>query len=76
MGDAFAKCPAGKRATGGGVVERGAPNGLRVNASGPLDASGVTLDTVDGDAAKQWYAAVFNISGQDDRLFKAFAICV
>ena len=74
-GDEFAKCPAGKRALGGGVVQSGSSAGLFVRASGPLDASGDALDTKDGDKATQWYAAVVNFSGADDRVFKVFAIC-
>lgn len=47
---------------------------IEVLASGPLDASGVTADTKDGDRAKQWYVAVLNASGPA-RQFKVFAIC-
>jgi len=46
---------AGGRGRRGGT-ERGVST-VRVLASGPLDASGVTLDSQDGDVAKQWYAA-------------------
>jgi hypothetical protein len=74
-GEEFAKCESGKRALGGGVVQSGSTAGLFVDASGPLDASGVTLNTRDGDVAKQWYAAVGNVSF-DDRVLKVFAICV
>jgi hypothetical protein len=73
-GEAFAKCGSGRRALGGGVVQSGSPD-LLVQASGPLDASGVTLNTRDGDVAKQWYAAVHNSSGVDDRVFQVYAIC-
>lgn len=71
--EAYAVCPRSSRALGGGVVQVGSPF-LRVGASGPLDASGITLETKDGDVAKQWYAAVAN-STDDDQLFKVFAIC-
>ena len=74
-GEEFAKCSAGRRALGGGVVQSGSSAGLFVRASGPLDASGDALDTKDGDEAKQWYAALVNFSGADDRVFKVFAIC-
>jgi hypothetical protein len=74
-GEEFARCPGSKRALGGGVVQSGSAEGLRVQASGPLDATGVTLNTRDGDVAKQWYAAVYNVSGAD-QVFKVFAICV
>jgi hypothetical protein len=73
-GEAFAKCPGTKRAVGGGVLQSGSAYNLFVNASGPLDATGVTLNTNDGDKAKQWYAAVHNVSGAD-RTFRVFGIC-
>ena len=74
-GEAFAKCPGTTRALGGGVVEIGAASaGVRVRASGPLDETGVTLNTNTGDIAKQWYAAVGNNSGAE-RTFRVFAIC-
>ncbi len=75
VGEAFAVCPGTKRAVGGGVVQSGqASIGLAVIASGPLDGTGVTLNTNDGDKAKQWYAAVDNFTGTE-RIFKVFAIC-
>ena len=49
VGEAFAECLAGKRAVGGGVVQSGPVGvGLKVLASGPLDATGVTLETNTG----------------------------
>ena len=74
VGEEFAKCASTKRALGGGVVQSGSANSLFVNASGPLDNTGITLQTRDGDKATQWYAAVLNLSGSL-REFKAFAIC-
>ncbi len=73
-GEESAVCPGRKRALGGGVVQSGDADRLGVRASGPLDRSGVTADTVDGDKAKQWYAAVVNL-GDETRDFKVFAIC-
>jgi hypothetical protein len=73
-GEEFARCGQGKRALGGGVVQSGSASGLNVRASGPLDASGVTVETNDGDKAKQWYADIINFSG-DERVIKVFAIC-
>jgi hypothetical protein len=73
-GEAFAVCPSGKRALGGGVVESGPPSGLVVRASGPLDETGTTSQTVDGDVAKQWYASVLNNTSQTVN-FKVFAVC-
>ena len=75
IGEAFAVCPGTKRAVGGGVVQSGpALLNVRVLASGPLDATGVTLETNDGDRAKQWYAAVYNTT-EEQRTFRVFAIC-
>ena len=71
----YANCPASKRALGGGVVQRGTtPNKLGVQASGPLDGSGVLSQTVDSDVAKQWYAAVYN-GKRAKHDFKVLAIC-
>lgn len=71
--EGFAECRGKKRALGGGVLENGSPT-LRVLASGPLDASGRTDDTRDGDKATQWYADVDSLSGEG-RDAKVFAIC-
>ena len=73
-GDASARCPAGKRALGGGIVESGPPNFLRVLASGPLDGTGVPANTTDGDTAKQWYVAVQNRNAESVH-FKVLAVC-
>jgi hypothetical protein len=73
-GEAFAKCATTKRALGGGVVQSGSASDLLVKASGPLDSTGVTLNTIDGDKAKQWYAAVRN-QGTTERTLRVFAIC-
>ena len=60
IGEAFAVCPGTKRAVGGGVVQSGDSLSVWVLASGPLDGTGVTLNTSDGDRAKQWYAATYS----------------
>jgi hypothetical protein len=39
-----------------------------------LDATGATLETKDGDVAKQWYAALEN-GNSTTREGKVFAIC-
>ena len=70
----YAVCPGTKRALGGGLVQSGTPEGISLLASGPLDSSGFTSETKDGDRAKQWYAAVGNFGGQQ-RDLKVFAIC-
>ncbi len=73
-GEEFAVCPGNKRALGGGVVQSGPAPGVGVRASGPLDSSGVTAQTVSGSIPKQWYAAVYNNSGKAQD-FKVFAVC-
>jgi hypothetical protein len=73
-GHARARCPPTKRAVGGGIIESGQLGFLRVRASGPLDATGVSANTRDGDVAKQWYGAVENRNPERVRL-KVFAIC-
>jgi hypothetical protein len=72
-GGASAKCPAGKRAVGGGVIQLSWPDN-RVLASAPLDASGAMANTVDGDVATQWYAAIRNLPAHRVD-FKVFALC-
>ncbi len=72
-GHATARCPAGKRALGGGLVQSGWPDD-RVLASGPRDASGTIGHTQDGDVAREWYAAVHNLPAHRVG-FKVFALC-
>jgi hypothetical protein len=74
VGDASAKCGAGKRALGGGIIQSGRARFLRVRASAPLDATGVAANTKDGDRAKRWYAAIENRNPGRVR-FKVLAIC-
>jgi hypothetical protein len=73
-GEANAVCPGNKRALGGGVVQSGPPNALYVRASGPLAETKDAANTVSGDVAKRWYAAVANHSKEPVNL-KVFAIC-
>jgi hypothetical protein len=73
-GRASATCPAGKRLTGGGLVQMGPARFLRELASGPLDGSGSAANTQDGDIAKRWYGLIENRN--PGRVgFKALAIC-
>jgi hypothetical protein len=51
-------CPAGTRVIGGGAVATGSTTVLELN--GPLDASGLTANTDDGDVAAYWYAYMRN----------------
>jgi hypothetical protein len=72
-GGASAKCPAGKRVVGGGVVQQTWPDN-RVLASAPLDASGTMKNTKDGDVAKRWYVSMRNLPAHRVD-FKVFALC-
>jgi hypothetical protein len=67
-------CPGAKRVVGGGVVQSGPAPEVRLLASGPLDSTGVTLETRDGDVARQWYAALEN-SRVEAKTFRVFGIC-
>lgn len=78
-GSAVAQCPAGSRATGGGVstTDGSSPGGgytYVIGLSGPLDETGFTANTVDGDVARSWYAWIYNNAGAP-RTFRVFAIC-
>jgi hypothetical protein len=72
-GHASARCPAGKRAVGGGVIQHSWPDNA-ILASAPLDASGKMKNTKDGDVAKRWYALIHNYPAHRVR-FKVFALC-
>ena len=78
-GQAIARCPAGKRALGGGVISPRAPQSPDdhvVIASGPLAASGGFSAIDDGDKATRWYgAALNNNAGVDHSKFRVYAIC-
>jgi hypothetical protein len=74
VGRARARCPSGKRAVGGGIIESGELGFVRVRASGPLDATGSPANTRDGDVAKQWLGAVENRNDYGIRV-KVLAIC-
>ncbi len=73
-GEGYAECPGTKRALGGGLVQSSPTGYLFVEASGPLDASGNTSKTRNGDIPKMWYAALVNWT-QGQVSFKVFAIC-
>jgi hypothetical protein len=73
-GDASVGCGTKRRVLGGGMLPIGSAATLWLRASGPLDASGITLDTVSGDVPRQFYAAAsdFNVGEQQ---LKVLAIC-
>jgi hypothetical protein len=71
----FADCPAGRRATGGGVgaVSGGDPSD-RIVQSGPTDSTGSFLFTETGDAPVRWFGKYFNGAGAP-RTAYVWAIC-
>lgn len=73
VGAAAATCPDGRRALGGGIGTTSTDGG-QVQVSGPLDETGSTAATVDGDTARSWYANVYNGLGAT-RTYKTFALC-
>jgi hypothetical protein len=71
-------CPAGTRATGGGVAPS-PPASLtvdlyRVFYSAPVDETGNAFSTGDGDVPRGWQVSVGNY-GPQPQTFKAFVIC-
>jgi hypothetical protein len=73
-GAALASCPAGRRVVGGGVNTTAGAAGSVVLASGPVDETGETGNTLDGDIARGWYASVVHNDGAA-RTYKVFALC-
>src|SRR5262249_38919378 len=75
---AIATCPGGRRAIGGGLGTQGPISPTLVNyglhVAGPLDGTGTTSGTDDGDVAASWHSAVVNVSGST-QTFKTFALC-
>lgn len=75
LGTGFAFCPSGQRVIGGGVGETQSLNDDGLALSGPLDETGLTANTNDGDVAAYWYVAIFNLSLFDPHSYKVYAIC-
>ncbi|GAA3471043.1 hypothetical protein [Nonomuraea roseola] len=76
VGTATAKCPAGRRAVGGGVSstdDRDSGSTGWVQASGPRDEAG--RPPKDGDVARAWYAIVNGVGTFTGVTFKVFALC-
>jgi hypothetical protein len=67
------QCPAGQRVVGGGVGTFDTVDS-KILVSGPLDETGLTANTDNGDVARFWYAAVYNI-GTIPRAYRVFATC-
>jgi hypothetical protein len=66
-------CPAGERITGGGVGTFDSVDS-KILVSGPLDETGLTANTDNGDIARYWYAAIYN-RGTTPRAYRVFALC-
>jgi hypothetical protein len=69
-----AACPANQAALSGGVIQSGGPGGIQLNASGPLDETGMTLNTKAGDTPRMWHVSVAHTTGTQ-RHFTVLVIC-
>jgi hypothetical protein len=72
-----AQCPLGQRAMGGGIGTLGGTGFSVIQVTGPLDETGLTVNTVPGDAAAYWYSNgyTFSSSGLNERQWRTFALC-
>jgi hypothetical protein len=69
-------CPGSKRALGGGLLHsRGLDGYFGLTTSGPLDASGATINTGAGDKPAIWQSGIENVFGGTKAKFKVLAIC-
>ncbi|HEY7693405.1 MAG TPA: calcium-binding protein [Gaiellaceae bacterium] len=75
VGDATVACPAGTRATGGGVLGGIAAGQGYMQQSGPVDETGTFASTKSGDIARGWSASVFNPGANGTTEFQLAAIC-
>jgi hypothetical protein len=78
--DGAAMCPSGQVAVGGGTSvitdPLAPPSSLdRVEQSGPLDETGQTANTMTGDPARYWYAAVRNFNTGSAQTYRVSALC-
>jgi hypothetical protein len=76
-GSATVMCPTGTRATGGGVgpVSPAAGDNYRVQASGPVESSGLAVNADTGDIPRGWLVTVSLFAGPPNGDFRAFALC-
>jgi hypothetical protein len=75
-GEGAVACPPGQRALSGGVVATTLGTQYeRVDASGPLDETGLTANTTTGDVARYWFAEVRNFDTTAGRAFEVYAVC-
>lgn len=77
-GSATVMCPTGTRATGGGAapVSPIDADGYRIQASGPVDSSGLSVNTDTGDIPRGWLVTVsqFQNFGTSSS-FHIYALC-
>ena len=74
--DHAVRCPDGKRAVGGGLLYRGSPQANVVAGGiGPLDETGSTAETTNGDVPKYWYGAINPVQGELNTRYKVIALC-
>ena len=69
------KCPDGSFALGGGVVQKGSPVEVYMNASGPLGPAGTAEDTESGDRPQSWLTSFLRDGGSTTNKFKLMAVC-
>ena len=77
-GSTTVMCPTGTRATGGGVgpTSPAAADNYRVQASGPVDSSGLSVNTDTGDIPRGWLVTVSIFQNLNNSTsFRAFALC-
>lgn len=77
-GGAAAMCPSGQRAVGGGIQPMTPATGPSYNAyriafTGPVDETGTTAATDDGDIPRGWLTYLTNIGA--DTSFRVYAVC-
>jgi hypothetical protein len=76
-GNATAACPPGQRAVGGGntFYLTNEPQYIRVEATGPLDETGLTANLEDGDIARFWTVEARNFETHRPELVYVYALC-
>jgi Ca2+-binding RTX toxin-like protein len=74
VGDGTVMCPAGTRATGGGILG-GTPEGGYLQQAGPVDETGTFASTESGDVARGWSASVFKSAGREITESQLHVIC-
>ncbi len=75
FGEGFATCPGSKRVVGGGAVGLQGETVAFLGNSGPLDSTGTTAETVDGDVATQWYANGQRSGAPGEQSYRVIGLC-